>query len=89
LSDRSCLVHDGKGTGIWVREQGRGTIVDCEICGNTGAGIGISSGGDPTVRSCRIHDGSDAGIYVLDARSRGAIKVCVIYGNNKTGIVFS
>lgn len=39
-----CTIHDSRGTGIFVYEQGRGSIEDCIFVGNALAGIGIAQG---------------------------------------------
>jgi parallel beta-helix repeat protein len=66
---RHCRIHDGKQSGIYVKERGRGVIADCDIYSNTKPGISIASGGDPAVQGCRIYDGKESGIFVCERGS--------------------
>ncbi|WP_368857632.1 right-handed parallel beta-helix repeat-containing protein, partial [Streptomyces sp. GbtcB7] len=52
---RGCPIHGNEG-GVWVYEQGRGSIENCDIIANTQGGICNSRAGDATVQGCRIHD---------------------------------
>ncbi len=79
----SCVVHDCKGFGIWVREQAGGTFERCAVVGN--AGLGIFVLGDPVVRDCEVRDGKDAGILV-GTRGKGTFERCAVVGNAGLGI---
>ena len=39
---RRCKVHDGAGYGVWVWDNASGTVEDCEIYNNAGAGVMVS-----------------------------------------------
>jgi parallel beta-helix repeat protein len=81
-----CKIHDGKHSGIWITENGRGIIEDCDIFGNTYPEIVIDKGGNPTIRRCRIHDGKGNGIRVTE-NGRGIVEDCDIFGSTYPQIV--
>jgi parallel beta-helix repeat protein len=78
--------HDGKDAGVYVYDNGLGTLEDNEISANTTAGIAIKGGGNPTVRRNRIHDGKNAGIYVYDG-GLGTLEDNDITANTLAGVV--
>ena len=82
---RGNKIHDGKASGIYVRENGQGLIEDNDIFGNALAGIVIKEAGNPTVRGNKIHDGKDAGIFVY-GNGRGLVEYNDIFGNALSGI---
>jgi parallel beta-helix repeat protein len=47
---RRNRIHDGKQSGVYVVDNGIGTVEDNEIFGNAHAGVRIRSGGNPTIR---------------------------------------
>lgn len=81
-----CKIHDGKHSGVWITENGRGIIEDCDIFGNTYPEVIIDKGGNPTIRRCRIHGSKGNGIRVTE-NSRGIVEDCDIFGNTYPQIV--
>ena len=82
----SCILKDcDDGSGIYVFNHGRGTYIDCEIYGNSDAGIKVLDFGNPTVIRCKIHDGKTGGVFVYD-KGLGVFKDCDIYRNEYAGI---
>ena len=69
---RRNRIHDGKQGGVFVYENGLGTLEDNEIFGNAYSGVQIKSGGNPTLRRNRIHDGKQGGVSRLRERPRHA-----------------
>ena len=59
---RRCRIFDGKESGIWITENAKGIIEDCDIYNNTYSGIRIDNGSNPVIRECRIFDGKQSGI---------------------------
>lgn len=47
---RRNRIHDGNKNGIYVYDNGLGTLEDNDITGNTWAGVAIKTGGNPTLR---------------------------------------
>jgi parallel beta-helix repeat protein len=79
---RRCKIHDGKAGGIVVWDKGQGILEDCDIFGNTFAGVEIRQEGNPTLRRCSIHDGKTGGVFVWD-NGRGVLEECDIFSNAK------
>jgi parallel beta-helix repeat protein len=82
---RQCRIHNAGEFGIFISEQGRAIIENCDIFANTCAGIAIKQGANPTVRNCQIYNGYQSGIMV-DKFGQGTIEGCDIFGNHKSGI---
>ncbi|MEN8221289.1 MAG: right-handed parallel beta-helix repeat-containing protein [Pseudomonadota bacterium] len=81
-----CQIYDSKkGSGVFVCKQGTGQIENCDIFGNTEAGIEIREGSNPIVKDCRIYNGKANGIMVWE-KGFGQIKDCDIFGNALSGI---
>ena len=75
--------HLGR-AGVFVWEQGKGTIERCDIFGNMLSGVEIKLGGDPAIRDCKIHDSNESvGVHVYE-QGKGTVERCHIY-NNKLG----
>jgi len=82
---RGNRIHDGKVSGVFVYDNGFGTLEDNDITGNTHAGIVITTGGNPTVRRNRIHDGKTSGIHVYN-NGLGTFEDNDITGNALAGV---
>ena len=82
---RDCQIRDGKSHGVYVYEQGQGTIEKCVISGNALAGVQIKTGGNPVIRDCEIRDGKQCGVRVYE-QGQGTIEQCVISGNTFSGV---
>jgi len=85
---RRNQIHDGKQSGIYVYEDGQGTLEDNDIFGNANAGVAIKTGGNPTVRRNRIHDGKQSGIVVYED-GQGTLEGNDIFGNANTGVTIT
>lgn len=82
---RGNRIHGGKRNGVVVYEQGRGTLEDNDIFGNTHPGVIITTGGDPMLRGNRIRDGGWQGVLVSE-QGRGVLENNEIYGNMGCGV---
>ena len=82
---RRNRIHDSKSAGIFVYENGKGTVEDNEIFGNALAGVGIEAGGNPTLRRNRIHDGKQGGVFVY-GNGQGTLEDNDIFGNALAGV---
>ena len=78
-------IHDGKAGGVYVHNNGLGTLEDNDITGNTLPGVEIKSGADPTLRRNRIRDGKTIGVYVHE-NGRGTLEDNDIAGNAYPGV---
>jgi len=79
-------IHDSKGCGILVYENGQGVIEDNDIYGNAFSSVQIMGGGNPTLKRNKIHDGKSDGILVYE-NGQGIIEDNEIYGNALSGVV--
>jgi parallel beta-helix repeat protein len=82
---RRCQIHNGKSGGVLISENSRGTVEDCEIFKNAGAGVEIERGGNPVIRRCKIHDGKAQGVLVTE-NSSGTVEDCDIFKNSGAGV---
>ena len=78
-------IHDSKGCGILVYENGQGVIEDNDIYGNAFWGVSICDGSNPSLKHNKIHDGKMSGIYVFE-NGQGVIEDNEIYSNASSGI---
>jgi F-box protein 11 len=78
-------IHDGFAAGVWIGDNGQGTISENDIYGNRGTGLEIQSGGDPLVFNNRIYNGSAGGV-VLHPGARGRLEQNEIRGNERAGV---
>jgi parallel beta-helix repeat protein len=78
---RRNRIHHGKQGGVFVYEEGRGTLEDNDIFGNAHAGVNIKTGGDPLLRRNRIHDSKHgSGVHVFE-QGRGTLEDNEIFAN--------
>ncbi|MFI5329694.1 MAG: right-handed parallel beta-helix repeat-containing protein [Desulfobaccales bacterium] len=82
---RRNRIHDAKGGGVHVFDNGQGTLEDNDIFGNAQAGVGIEEGGNPTLRRNRIHDGKAGGVFVYE-NGQGTLEDNDIFGNTLSGV---
>jgi parallel beta-helix repeat protein len=85
---RRNRIHDCKQSGVFVYENGLGTLEDNEIFGNALSGVEIESGGNPTLRRNRIYDGKQSGVYVQES-GLGTLEDNEIFGNAMAGVEIS
>jgi len=79
---RRNRIHDGKQTGVFVYENGRGMLEDNEIFANAFSGVAIREGARPTLRWNRVSRNSNSGIYVHD-NGGGSFEDNDLRGNGK------
>lgn len=75
---RNCEIHDGKASGVFVYDNGQGTIEDCYLFNSNLSGFTIQEGGNPTIQRCRIRDGG----ILIDKDGQGNISNCEIFNTN-------
>ena len=51
---RRNRIHEGENGGVFVQENGQGTLEDNDIFSNAPAGVAFRRGGNPTLRRNRI-----------------------------------
>ncbi len=78
---RRNKIHDSAaGGGVFVYDNGLGTLEDNDITSNTLSGVEIKTGANPTLRRNKIHDNKQSGVYVHDD-GRGTIEDNDLTGN--------
>jgi F-box protein 11 len=82
---RRNQIHDGKQAGVYVCDNGLGTLEDNDITANTLYGVAIRTGGNPTLRRNQIHDNKQAGVHVYD-NGLGTLEDNDITANTVTGV---
>ena len=63
---RHCMIHDGKTQRIYIGDNAKAIVEDCEIVVNTYPGVTIKNGSNPTIRRCKIHDGNSNSLWSTD-----------------------
>jgi parallel beta-helix repeat protein len=82
---RRNRIHDGEQSGVFVYDNGQGTLEDNEIFRNAYPGVEIMTGGSPTLRHNRIYDGQTPGVFVHD-NGEGTLEDNDIFGNALSGV---
>ena len=79
---RRNRIHDGKQTGVFVHENGQGTLEENEILANAHCGVAISEGGNPVLRRNRISENGFEAIWVYEGGG-GVFEDNDLRGNTK------
>ena len=82
---RNNTIHDGKQSGVFVYDNGLGTLEDNDINANARGGVAIRTGGNPTLRRNTIHDGKQSGVFVYD-NGLGTLEDNDINANARGGV---
>jgi parallel beta-helix repeat protein len=82
---RRNKIHDGKRSGVLIRDGGLGTLEDNDISGNATSGVIIRDGANTTLRRNRIQDNKESGVYAYD-HGRGTLEDNDIIGNSYKGV---
>lgn len=82
---QNCQIRDGKQSGIYVYENGRGTIEDCELVNNSTTAITVDTGANPLIRRSKLHSDKEGGILFRN-QGLGTVEDCEIFNNNLSGI---
>jgi len=82
---RRNKIHDGKRSGVLIRDGGLGTLEDNDISGNATSGVIIRDGANTTLRRNRIQGNQESGVYAYD-HGRGTLEDNDIIGNSYKGV---
>lgn len=82
---RRNRIHDGKAGGVFFYENGKGTLEDNEIFGNTAPGVEIMGDADPVLRRNRIYHGKSSAVYV-HTTGKGLLEDNEIFGNTLAAV---
>ena len=78
-------IGGGADVGVYVHDEGEGTIEDNDIFENESAGVWISTGADPILRRNPIHHHPQAGVIVRDGGS-GLLEENDVWANRGPGV---
>ncbi|WP_136441538.1 right-handed parallel beta-helix repeat-containing protein [Pacificoceanicola onchidii] len=82
---RGNEIHDSAEGGVFIFDDGKGTVRDNVFYGNTFAGLELRDRGEALVTGNTFRDGAGQGLYVNEG-GRGTISDNIIYGNRLVGI---
>ncbi len=82
---RHCRIHMGKENGVFIFDNAKGILEDCEIFANEFSGIEIKEGANPIIRRCKVYDGKSSGVYV-HLKGQGILEECEMFANTLAGI---
>jgi parallel beta-helix repeat protein len=82
---RRNRIRDGGEAGVFVYDNGQGTLEDNDIFGNARAGVEIRTGGNPALRRNRIRDGKASGVFINE-NGHGTLEDNDIFSNVLSGV---
>lgn len=82
---RGNKIHGGRQSGVFIFNNGLGTLEDNEIFGNQFSGVEIKTGSDPTLRRNQIYDNKVNGVYAYEG-GLGKLEDNAITGNGGVGV---
>lgn len=83
---KSCRIHDGADSGIYVFDNARASIEDCDVYRNANANVAIKQGANPSIRNCRIFEGGNGGVVVWENGAAGEIENCEIFNHRLANV---
>lgn len=85
---RRCRIHSSADSGLYVFDQARATLEECDLYDNANVNVAITEHASLTLKHCVIRDGHNAGIVAWDG-GRVVVEECAIYGNAQAGLGIS
>ena len=86
---KNCRIHDGADSGIYIFDNARAQIENCDLCRNTNDNLAITQGANPTVKNCRIFEGENGGVVIWGNGATGTIEDCEISGHRLANVSVS
>jgi parallel beta-helix repeat protein len=82
-----CCIHDGKETGVVIREGASATLENNNIHSNKESGVHVQDeGSEAMLRGNRIHDGKEEGVGICDGAS-ATLENNTITDNDFQGVI--
>jgi len=78
---RRNQIRDGKSCGVYVQDNGLGTLEDNDIAGSALTGVEITTGGSPTLRGNRVNRSGYEAVYVHSG-GKGVLEDNDLTGNS-------
>ncbi len=86
---KNCRIHDGADSGIYIFDNARGRIEECDIYHNANDNVAIARGANPSIKKCRIFEGNNGGVVVWQNGAAGVIEDCEILAHRLANIGIS
>ena len=86
---KSCRIHDGADSGIYLFDNARATIENCDVYQNRNANLAVTQGANPTVKNCRFFAGENGGIVVWGNGATATIEDCEILNHRLANVGIS
>lgn len=83
---KNCRIHDCADSGIYIFENARARIENCDVYRNANVAMAITQGAVPIIKNCLIFEGENGGIVVWGNGAAGTIENCRIYGHRLANI---
>jgi F-box protein 11 len=83
---RHNRIHDNKGGGVLVQDDGLGTLEDNDIIANALTNVEIRTGGNPTLRRNQVHGGQGEGGVSVHLSGLGTLEDNVITDSRYAGV---
>jgi hypothetical protein len=83
---RNCRIQDCADSGLYIFDNARGRIEDCEIFRNANVNVAINAGAAPTILNSRIYEGENGGVVVWGNGTAGMIEGCRIAGHRLANV---
>ena len=84
-----CRIHDGADSGIYLFDNARAQIENCDVYQNRNANLAITQGANPTVKNCRFLAGENGGIVVWGNGATATIEDCEILNHRLANVAVS
>ncbi len=86
---KGCRIHDGADSGIYLFDNARAQIENCDIYQNQNANLAVTQGANPTVKNCRFFAGENGGIVIWGNGATATIEDCEIFNHRLANIGIS
>ncbi len=86
---KNCSIHDGADSGIYIFDNARARIENCDVYHNANVNLAITQGANPVVKNCRIFEGENGGIVVWGNGAAGTIEDCEITNHRLANVGIS
>ena len=86
---KNCFVHDGADSGIYIFDNARASIENCDVYRSRNVNLAITQGANPSVKNCRIYDGENGGIVVWGNGATATIEDCEITNHRLANVGIS
>lgn len=86
---RNCRIHSGADSGLYLFDNARALIENCDVYRNVNDNVAITQGANPLIKNCRIFDGSNGGIVVWGNGATATVDDCEISGHRLANVGIS